>query len=154
MPHGHIHKVGTPAQEVKAIVQGIFDEYYLAPGNDLLKIGFQEVWLWESLPTQNNGFWHTRVTLTGNTRFSSGQARYEGPYGVWLIDLASQDGFPHTEQDVYRPCTRTWGKARCQQASEVWHETEEQRRERVRLLLESDPDAMECVRPVLWTRVK
>lgn len=152
--HGHPYKRGTPAQEVRRAVQSIFDEWTRTPGNNDLQIGYREEWLWEQLPTVNNGFCHTRITLSGNTRFSGGQARYEGPYGVWLLDLAGPSGPPRTDEQAYRPCTRTWGQAHCQRESNVWHETEEQRRERARALLKTDPDAIKSARPIIWKQIR
>lgn len=97
---------------------------------DAREVGFHEIWVWEERPTYSDPH-YTKVTFHGRTHVSSGWARYEGKFGTWVIDLASEG--------QSTACTRTWGRPYCTHPSDEWCETPEQRRQRLTQLFEQYP---------------
>ena len=95
------------------------------------EVPFHETWVWEERPTFSDPH-YTRVEFHGRTHVSSGWARYEGQFGVWVIDITSAS----SGDAERRVCTRTWGKPYCTHPSDEWHETQEQRKERLAALFE------------------
>jgi hypothetical protein len=89
-----------------------------------------------------------RVELEGASRFSIGEARYQGPYGRWHCQLTptakhrGQNVLKVLAEDPMIPCTRVYGRPWCVAPSDCWRETEAQRRERLTLLFQEDPEAI------------
>jgi hypothetical protein len=100
-----------------------------------IKIGFKETIQWESRPTWHDPHW-TKITFYGNTRFEQGFAEYEGPYGKWRVYLVGLTGPISKEKWQIAPCERTYGAPWCIEPSDEWHETPEQRKERIKRWIE------------------
>lgn len=102
-----------------------------------IKVGFKETILWEERPTWSNPHW-TKITFHGNTRFEQGFAEYEGPYGKWWVRLQGLTGPITYERLETEPCNRTYGTPKCEEPSDEWRETPEQRKERIRQWIEDE----------------
>jgi len=127
----------VPEKAVRNYIAGIFQEgamrkFYGIGG--AREVGFHEVWIWEERPTFTDPH-YTKVTFKGKTHISNGWARYEGKFGVWIIDLTS--GSSGDEQR--KVCTKVWGKPYCTHPSNEWNETQDQRKERLAVLFEQYP---------------
>lgn len=125
-----------PAKSVKAYIAGIFQDgrmrQFVGMDKGNRDIPFHEIWVWEERPTFSDPHYR-RVTFHGKTHISNGWARYEGEFGVWVVDLT-------TSKDEPRPaCTKVWGTPQCVSPSEEWRETVQARRERLAALFERFP---------------
>ena len=128
-----------PAKQVKGAVEAALnyhDPYHRR------EVKAYEIWVYEQMPTSMHPY-YTKITLSGHNRFNKGQAKYEGPYGTWLIDLAPKHGWPSEKEmaafniDLLKlVCVRPWGSAHCVRPADQYHETPDERRVRIQQLID------------------
>lgn len=130
----------VPEKAVRNYIAGILQEGKMRKLwgiDDGREVGFHEVWLWEERPIFSDPHYR-KVTFHGRTHLSAGWADYEGEFGKWTIYLNSDRG-DSSREGRKQPCTKTYGTPDCIKQSDEWHETPEQRRERLTRLFELYP---------------
>jgi hypothetical protein len=130
----------VPEKAVRNYIAGVLHEGAMLKFHGIgeaREVGFHEVWVWEERPTFTDPHF-TKVTFHGRSHVSSGWARYEGKFGVWIVDITAE-GSLSTADARKQPCTRIWGKPYCTHSSDEWCETQEQRKARLTALFEQYP---------------
>lgn len=130
----------VPEKAVRNYIAGILQEgkmRKLCGIDDGREVGFHEVWEWEDRPVFSDPHYR-KVTFHGRTHLSAGWAYYEGEFGEWIVDLDSEHG-DSSKEGRKQPCTKVCGAPYCTKQSDEWHETQEQKRERLTRLFELYP---------------
>jgi hypothetical protein len=119
-------------------------------------IGWKEEWVREQSPTFEDPH-YTRIYFYGCNRFRYAYARYEGPYGKWMVSLLPDFGVSWQEEEARKihPAERaSRSAASCLEPSNEWCESGDERRARIAAWCEQGVNL--CLMPterVSWKKI-